>query len=91
MSIAYVCPYTCVPWLGTLSAGLFRADQRPVTGGSTSTAGRSFSASFGPLRLSANPMATATTAGTKVRPKGSSGSAKTPMSTSATKTSQHTR
>ncbi len=39
MSIAYVCPYACVPWLGTLSAGLLRAFQRPVTGGATSTGG----------------------------------------------------
>ncbi|QES13984.1 hypothetical protein DEJ45_17240 [Streptomyces venezuelae] len=32
MSMAYVWPYWWVPWLGVRSAGLFSADQRPVTG-----------------------------------------------------------
>ena len=34
-SIAYVCPAECTPWLGTLSAGLLIAIQRPRTGTST--------------------------------------------------------
>ena len=68
MSIAYVCPYACVPWLGTFVAGLFMADQRPLTGGSTSTGGWSRTSRRGPVRLTNIQSGKATSSGRSAHP-----------------------